>query len=64
MKWVLIFIGLTGKDVVVAEVGVYNALDLCFHEREVIVEGMGRPIINYQAVCIAKAKPYLDEKTK
>ena len=64
MKWVLVFIVLTTDEVMLAEVGTYDSMDACFNDRDMVIEKVGRPIINYQAVCVAKAKPYLDEEKK
>lgn len=36
------------------KVGEYLGMDKCFTEREVFVAQMGRPIINYQAICVVK----------
>jgi len=47
-----------------AEVGTYDSMDACFNDRDMVIEKIGRPIINYQAVCVAKAKPYLDDEKK
>jgi hypothetical protein len=35
-------------------VGEYQTLSDCFAEREELVKSIGRPIINYQAVCIIR----------
>lgn len=56
MKWVLLFIGLSGEEILVGHVETYNTMDACFEEREQIIETVGRPIINYQAICIAKVE--------
>ena len=52
MKWLLIYIALTGERVDVAKMGAYNTMDECFDARERLVEVIGRPIVNYQAVCV------------
>ena len=30
----------------------FSSITECFEQREMIVERLGRPIINYQAICI------------
>ena len=61
MKWVLIFVGIAGNDIIVSDIGTFDRMDQCFEERDQIIETMGRPIINYQAVCVAKIKPVVEE---
>lgn len=62
MKWVLIFIGIAGNDIIVSDVATFERMDLCFEERDHIIETLGRPIVNYQAVCVAKIKPVIEEE--
>jgi hypothetical protein len=45
---------LNGNDAVTGTVGEYSSMDECFANRDKIVEQMGRPIMNYQAICIIK----------
>lgn len=52
MKWVLIYIALTGTRVDANKMAAFNTMDECFDAREQLVEAIGRPIVNYQAVCI------------
>lgn len=54
MKWLLIYITLTGTRVDVNKMAAFNTMDECFDAREQLVEVIGRPIVNYQAVCIIK----------
>jgi hypothetical protein len=55
MKWVLIYITLSGDFGKMADYGEYDSMEGCFDAREHLIEAAGRPIINYQAVCVAKA---------
>jgi hypothetical protein len=43
----------------VIEQGRYNSMEECFEARELLVENVGRPIINYQAVCVSYSKEKL-----
>ena len=43
MKWLLIYIALTGERVDVAKMGAYNTMNECFDAREKFVEVIGRP---------------------
>jgi len=52
MKWILVYIALTGERVDVNKMAAFNSMDECFDAREQFVEVIGRPIVNYQAVCI------------
>jgi hypothetical protein len=52
MKWLLIYIALTGDRVDVNKMSSFNTMDECFDARERLVEVIGRPIVNYQAVCV------------
>lgn len=56
VKYVLIFILLTSDSYKTELVGEYNTMNECFEKREQLVEFMGRPIRNYQAICIIKKK--------
>ena len=54
MKWLLVYIALTGDRVDVNQMAMFNSMDECFDARDKLVEVIGRPIVNYQAVCIIK----------
>jgi hypothetical protein len=58
VKWVLIYITLNGDFGKMASYGVYDSMDGCFDAREKLVEAVGRPIYNYQAVCVTKVDNY------
>lgn len=55
MKWILVFLAMNfGADEVdMMEVGLFESMNECFSEREILVEQIGRPIINYQLICLA-----------
>jgi len=53
MTWILFVIFVNGSQYYVQPDSVYQEMESCFARREQIVEEVGKPIINYQAVCIA-----------
>ena len=52
MKWLLVYLALTGDRVDVNKMAAFNSMDECFDARDRLVEVIGRPIVNYQAICI------------
>lgn len=58
MVWFLVLIFLQpldkGMPPAFANGGVFQSMEACFAARDRAVEELGRPIINYQAVCVAK----------
>lgn len=57
MKFILVLITIVAlNDVDTKVLGVYNTMEECFDAREAVVELVGRPIQNYQAVCIINTK--------
>jgi len=54
MKWVLVYIVLTADFAKLAIYGTYYTMPECFDAREQLVESVGKPIINYQVICIPK----------
>lgn len=52
---ILIIASLQGHQSV--SMGIYDTMDECFNSREAIVKIIGRPIINYQAVCLIEQRP-------
>ena len=40
------------KGIGVTQEGVFDTMNVCFDAREQLVEQLGRPIVNYQAVCV------------
>ena len=54
MKWILIYIVLTADFAKLAQYETYDTMPECFDAREKLVETVGKPIINYQIICIPK----------
>ena len=52
MIYILFLIQLTGTSYTVTPVAPFSTMDECFLAREQLVEDLGRPIVNYQAVCV------------
>ena len=55
MEYLLLIISLNASQISLAQVANFETMDQCFTERDEIVELMGRPIINYQVICLIKA---------
>lgn len=47
----LILISVNG-DFTLTDVDRFETLSECFEGRELLVESVGRPIVNYQAICV------------
>ena len=53
MNWVLVLVALTFHGhPQVQEIGRYDSMVECFDAREKLVDKVGKPIVNYQAICI------------
>lgn len=52
MKYILFLIEITTNGVDISNHGSFDEINLCFDKRELLVEEKGRPIVNYQALCI------------
>lgn len=52
MIWVLVVIGFSGSIPHATTDSVHTTMDECFDRREDIIKILGRPIIDYQAVCL------------
>ena len=53
MKFILITLFvMSNGDIHTSEFDRYDALDECMIHREYVVATQGRPIINYQAICV------------
>ena len=50
--FILIFITVFNFKIVTEPVATFSELDDCFEARELLVETVGRPIRNYQAICV------------
>lgn len=55
MKYIL-FILLVNPTPQTGVIGEYSSMDGCFEARDTVIERIGRPIINYQAVCVIKGE--------
>jgi hypothetical protein len=56
MKWILVLLFTTGVEetpIHAEYYGTYDRMDICFEKRDEWVEYIGRPLINYQLVCVA-----------
>ena len=51
MKWILFYI-MIGENTLAFDMKEYERMDDCFSAREELIENVGRPIINYQAICV------------
>lgn len=55
MTYILFLIVLNAGGIFTAtEVETFTNMTKCFEGREILVESIGRPIKNYQAVCVIK----------
>jgi len=52
MKWILVYLTVALGEPSIDAYAEYDSMNECFDEREFLVESIGRPIVNYQAVCI------------
>lgn len=51
MKWILFYI-MMGENTLAFDMREYSKMDECFAAREELIEQVGRPIVNYQAICV------------
>jgi len=56
MTFILVLLLATNNQVESYDIAIFDKMDECFHAREKIVEMTGRPVINYQAICVAHKK--------
>jgi len=52
MTWVLMLIAVETGTFYFRALGVHQRMDDCLAQRAALIEEIGRPIINYQALCI------------
>ena len=52
MVWVLMLIAVEADMFYIRGMGIHNSMDSCFRARQALVEEIGRPIVNYQTLCI------------
>ena len=65
MKWILVWISLNNHSLHnMTEVERYESMRECFDAREQLIERVGKPIINYQVICVAYDKDRLFEYGK
>jgi hypothetical protein len=50
--WVLTLVIVTINGLGVVQQGTYETMNECFDAREKLVLELGKPIVNYQAVCV------------
>jgi len=55
MAYVLFIITLTIKGYSVQLVDSYETMQACFAQREAVVKQLGRPIRDYQAICVQRS---------
>ena len=55
MIYILFLIQLAGTSYTVTPVAPFSTMDECFLAREQLVREIGRPIVNYQAVCVTQS---------
>ena len=52
-EFCIILISISGSgDFTLTDVDQFETLSECFEERELLVESIGRPIVNYQVICV------------
>jgi len=57
MSWILVLITVSNTSFhTVAEIDRFNTMGDCFQARQELVKEIGRPIINYQTICVAYDK--------
>ena len=52
MQWILIGLLVQASQIYVKPIALHESMADCMTHREVVVEQIGRPIVNYQVVCI------------
>lgn len=60
MLYELILIVATFNGHYSGSAGVYKSMYECFEARDTLVEEAGRPIVNYQAICILRDNSTID----
>ena len=51
-EWVLFVVVAFGDSYSMTVEGKYESMEHCMLQREAVVESIGRPLINYQVVCV------------
>ena len=50
--WILVTLISTGGHVSISEQATYKDMRSCFEERDKVIRYLGRPVVNYQAICV------------
>ena len=50
--WILVTLISTGGHVSISEQATYKDMSSCFEERDKVIRYLGRPVVNYQAICV------------
>lgn len=53
MQWILVGLLVQASQLYTKPIAVHESLDDCMAHREYVVQNIGRPIINYQVICVA-----------
>ncbi len=54
MTYILLLISLVNGNFELTTVQQFDKMDDCFGGREVLIKSIGRPIVNYQVICVIK----------
>jgi len=52
MQWILVGLLVQASQIYVRPIALHESMDGCMAHREYVVEQIGRPIVNYQVVCV------------
>lgn len=52
MTWILVLIVVLNTEIEAQKINHYSTMSDCFSAREQVVEDIGRPIIDYQVICV------------
>jgi len=52
MQWILVGLLVQASQIYVKPIAIHESMSDCMMHREVVVEQIGRPVVNYQVVCI------------
>jgi hypothetical protein len=50
--WILVTLISTGGHVSISEQATYKDMSSCFEERDKVILDLGRPVVNYQSICV------------
>jgi hypothetical protein len=63
MIYILFLIQLSGTHFATHQIANFGTMDECFDAREVLVQEIGRPVVNYQAICVIKTQKTVDHSS-